>query len=433
MDLHLPIKPFPHEIELRNALRRGGETEMKAVSAKIYKTHLEPVRSFMAAVEIFIRVCFQIDEVKKRAMGIKSPTFKSNRIQTAVGNHLLSGKVFTNFDLNLVQAFKEMVEKSGFSDAKWITVKIMNLIVRMQHVLNTEHFISSLAIDYDTSESSIESLRRDIREVMDRLLELRRYGIKSSFLPYGLRSAWVMWDFKDFVEGLSGIPRNNQISVIGMAQTASQISDLKPIIEDQKGSIQGLALPFDCSFVWTMDREGELNLDCELGVIPVRNIFTRKNKELQYEVVRGKLVSHLYDLIVPVSIVTPNDVSGRIIHPKKRFELITIKPKSPIQDLFLPRIRQIENVDSVRIELEKEFEAADQETAERRKIRQHEVVAHIRKLPRGHKPSLLARQKAIEDFGIVLGENETYVRKHIRGSGDMVRGHRAKKRQTGST
>jgi hypothetical protein len=109
---------------------------------------------------------------------------------------------------------------------------------------------------------------------------------------------------------------------------------------------------------------------------------------------------------------------------QRLLQRITKKRQLPITpDLILPRIRILENINKLVEQTALEVEQAEEETA-RRSMRQHDVVEHIRKLPIGKHPSAQAKQLALEKFGIVLGDNETFVRKHHRGKGEEIHMHR---------
>ena len=99
-------------------------------------------------------------------------------------------------------------------------------------------------------------------------------------------------------------------------------------------------------------------------------------------------------------------------------------------DLIVPRLRSLENVDQLVRELEQEIEQADAETVERakRELRRHEVIYHVRRLPKGKHPTAEARARA-EKYNIVLADNETFVKPHERGKGNLEPvAHRAKAR-----
>jgi hypothetical protein len=150
---------------------------------------------------------------------------------------------------------------------------------------------------------------------------------------------------------------------------------------------------------------------------------------LHYQAIRVRLVYHLYDLIVPVAKLAtlPSEHMQKAGILRRLMGGLSKAEKNPVADLIIPRMRILEDrlslVEAIEVEVEE-----SRIVTETRSIRKHNVVDFIRPLPNGHRPSPAARKRAFEAFGIVLGDNETYVRKHERGSGDAITAHEAKRR-----
>jgi hypothetical protein len=210
-------------------------------------------------------------------------------------------------------------------------------------------------------------------------------------------------------------------------------TDLRPVHEQRHlvkdAYSQEVKLSFDSYGLWTVDSKGELDLSFGMEIAPIRRFYEDAGKGHFYQMIRLGLAIKLFELMVPLEIL--KKVPGAGIVASVRDIVAKMVPKlSPIRDLFTPRFRVLEDQNAVLQAMEEELERADQETA-RRNLRKHEVINHIRRLPQGHHPSPQARHLAMEELGVELAENETYVRKHVRGkdeNGEITSHHQRERR-----
>lgn len=309
---------------------------------------------------------------------------------------------------------------------------------------NLDRFIESLAFQgspemMERMLSEIPDIQELLRDGMEELLHLRRYGIKFSFFQDGILhrpdQAWVFADFHDIVPYLPmALRADHPLTLVSLADRQS-ITDLR-FIETQEETagwrVRGFKFSFRKFFSFTMDRRAEFDLSpIGTGAMPMRPIFAASGKEVFYEMLRFAHFMRIYDLVVPLEVVKTlpalpsGGTLGRLINLVKRKKIVT-------PDLLLPRLRHLESPKELMEELEREIEKADEETIRRAResVRQHEVVAHIRRLPDGYRPTTRARQLAKDTFGIELENNETFVRKHERGAGEQIGAHRAKQRNS---
>lgn len=427
------IMNFPSAQRLARVIRSRGKSEsILSIAEVIYSQHLQGLDPFRGAVRFYLDVCYTIDKIKIRTIGVNAPTDVSNAVQLAVGSLLAKHSRWDNADLDwLGISFESFRANSDFL-TEWGFVKLRILHNTMQHLRATRELSGSLNLPtsiIESAESQYDSVEVHIAEVMAQLLDLRRYGVKSSFTQNGFlpssNAAWVMWDYRDFQQMLGGLYAKDRIAVVSLSTAADQIKDIRPERIEPNGSSSGVVLNFPASFFWSLDTSAELKVSLNNDHLSVREIFEKDSKSIQYQALRLQLLYHLYDLVVPVAKLatlptTQGIKQGRL---SKLVGLLSGSKKDPVVDLILPRIKLLEDRQSLHEAAEREVEDSETSTL-RRSVRRHGVTDFIRPLPKGHKPSARARQLAFEAFGIVLSENETYVRRHSRGNGDVITAHR---------
>ncbi len=430
------ILQFPHKFRLARVIRtRGGKEGVLPVAKAIYDTHLKHIRPFRAMIPFFLNVCYTVDKIKIETIGHDAPTDVSNKAQMAIGHQLIMDTEWDSRDIEWLNETYSLFESTSDHMSRWGATKLLLMMNAMQHIESTRHLAVQRAPLTDDQlrlvESEYESTESHIQEVMERLMELRRYGVKSSFTKQGFvpnaNNAWVMWDFRDFGQPF-GISQKGLIAEVALATEASQIKTLalEPMSKEHTDS-HGYTLPFPAAFLWTMTERAEFDIALGLGSLPVREIFRRANGDVLYQAVRLQLVNHLYDLVVPVAKLAtlptaPTLKAGPLAKLKTALGLVE---RSPVVNLMLPRLRLLEDRLGVVQALEREIVDGAEETIRRAK-RRHDVEDFIRPLPKGHRPSALARERAFKAFGIELADNETYVKAHKRGKGEEITAHRAK-------
>lgn len=429
---------FPHKLRLARVIRTRADKEgVLSIAKAIYETHLKGIGNFRSAIPVFLNVCYTIDLAKVEAIGRNAPTDISNRVQLAVGHLLLLDTQWDEKDANWLNDEYSVFEAHSDHSSRWGATKLAVLYNAMTHIMGTRWFADASNImltdeQVRLAESEFENIKAHIREMMERLMELRRYGVKASFTRQGFipqsNQAWVMWDFRDFAGPLN-ISQKDTIAQVAFATEASQIKNLR--LEASRSDhveMLGFALPFPASFGWTMGRDGRLDISHTTSSLPVEDIFRSRGKELLYQAVQMRLMYHLYDLIVPVAKLAtlPSMPTLKAGHLRRITNALGLLKKDPVVDLYLPRLRLIEDRKEIVEALEQEIEQSVEET-KRASKRRHDVEDFIRPLPKGHRPSATARALAREAFGIELPDNKTYVRRHERGKGEKITAHRAVK------
>ncbi|XOU94145.1 MAG: hypothetical protein ACNFW9_04845 [Candidatus Kerfeldbacteria bacterium] len=421
---------------------RASVDKILTLSESIYKRFMFG-KNFDDSLQTFLGLCYSIDQAKIKAIGFKATTVMSNPIIRALAYQ---------FALDITEADKaEKQLKTTIGEIKdsedkrtvWFYPKLLILKQAIEQTRQTRSYVNGLKIPAglhlrDTIESSITEIDRYMIEMMEKLREIRKYGVKPSFFELqkmtSPNDAWVFWGYRDFMgKTFPGGPAtsDNYVAQIALAGKRGLI-DLRPQYHHETGvgstEVNWVKLPFDGKFVWSMNWQGNLDLTAGFDQSLVRRIFEQEGRELEYHALRMQLMFCLYDLIAPIEVVAtiPSITGPKPTWSERAINVVTRKKLSSISDLVVPRIRSLDNMSRINDMLSREVEEGVQETERRMSIkRRHEVTEHIRRLPEGHKASPAARLLAFEEFGIELQEGETFVVKHKRGKGDKITSHRA--------
>jgi len=428
---------------VRSATYQSGS--LQRLAQRIFDHYLKGV-AFELALQRYIDLCWTIDGVKTATIGVSGPIQRSNTLMQAIAMIFARESYLSEGQLSTI---KELVGSlDGVSGLPtWFLPKLQTLRDNVIRAQEADWLASSLSIDPRFGAKALEYIQekssetaKQATEMVHELAVLRKYGVKSSFFQDGMlhdpSDAWVFMDFhevgvltSDWKEFRGSLP----LALVALSERSSLTKIAAEAFDQRRGmsQVHGVHLSFDARISMTLDSEGELDVSSSgIDLMPLRSFFAYRGNEAYYEVLRYAQALRLYDLVVPLAIVekmpqplVPKGTLERIKNILKRKRLIN-------PDLIIPRLRALENVDELVRELEIEIEQADKETAERAKheLARHDVIHHIRRLPKGKHPTMEARERAAE-YGIVLADNETFVKPHARGKGELVaKIHRAKAR-----
>lgn len=405
---------------------------LKRLARDIYERYVKNA-DFDRALQAYINTCYTIDGIKVGTTGKSAPTNRSNMLMQAIAANLALEMDRVEKNMATLKSTMEL-SASGSQVATWFYAKLASLenfageADRAQR-LATQFFVHSTAGNWakEMIEKHAAQAAKDATDMIHELATLRKYGVKNSFFQDGMMhdpsQAWVFMDFyelrKLIADWADFMPQ--QFAFIGLSDKDSlgQIG-AKPIerVVGQSVSV-GAQTSFPAHAFMALDTEGEMDASYGLGFMPVRGFFECYNNVALYEYLRFVQALRLYDLVVPITTVEKMPrppIEGGLLNKIKN----VLKKKHLLNpDLYLPRIRSLDNVDLLLRELETEIERADADTTKRlREVSRHEVIWHIRRLPQGKRPTPEARKRA-QEHGIVLAENETYVRPHERGKGEL--------------
>ncbi len=425
-------RPIPHLASrrfLRELLKRPSvpHAELKTVAESIVREHIRG-ETFLDKLQAYVNVCESIDDAKVKVGGHEFVSVVGNGLMQFIAGLVTADVRFTDADIVLTNELAEKVRAEW--EWSWMYPKLAYLARGMSSRLRAEWLARSLHLDpalfalLERLEKALGTdIDRQIDEIVEALHEHRDYGIKPAVFGNGIKPrpehVWLVTDAMD--------TRRPQMDLLGyhddllawffltekkyIANTESQVQQI-PLA--QKGAYIELLGPDVSSHVgWLMDRHGHFSLD-QNRLLPAHDVFRREKKEREFSILRLMSVVQLYDLTVPIKVVRrmPKLPDGGLI---SRF-----LGKDPVSEvlnptLLIPRIKELFGNRAALLEsLLQEVEASVAAT-ERRSLRRHECVGHVRELPAGRRATPEAIERAREE-GIRLQPNETFVRKHERGS-----------------
>ncbi|MDB5176321.1 MAG: hypothetical protein JWM81_1179 [Candidatus Saccharibacteria bacterium] len=194
------------------------------------------------------------------------------------------------------------------------------------------------------------------------------------------------------------------------------------------------AVAAHANLLLAIDSKGELHAGLTLGVdaMPLRDLFEQEGRSAEYEFLRTRVLSELFDTIAPATIVKRlNTETTDARQPGKEHE-----PSDVVYTMPLARIRYDYLQANIGGKIKKDFDDAleqekDHLQSELHHLRLHDVTSHLRRIPDTASPSERAigfsKQAYGEDY--IIPEGYTFVRKHERGSEEYGRvlGHNAVK------
>lgn len=411
--------------------------KMKKVAQEIADTFLRD-HDFSTSLDTYVRgVCFAINGLKIRTVGMAADGTASNTLLQLVAAHWIGGTGVTNRDREVALGVADALLRGP--ETSWYHPKVYSVGQLVHQKLQTE-WIARNFRPPEEAYAAMDSLRASgfrlddfNRALLQALHERRKYGVKPAYFQDGFihqpEQAWV---------------------ILGMEDVSDERMDPLGLVDDcmawfllaRKDELQSLALchrtdgvgvrraspQFRSYASWFFQRDGQLTLSSS-GLLPARDIFVAEGKEEEFSLITLIQLMRLYDLTVPLRIVgrvpgmPPQPVHlGRPQGDAERIRRL-LDPR-----LLLPRLRELTE-DPQRATQEFETESAQDEERTLRRIRRHVCIGHARVLPMGRHASPRAQALAAAD-GVTLEPNETYVKKHERGVGDVPLGtHRAVRRK----
>jgi hypothetical protein len=439
----IPNFRFKFDLQILLRTQAYNLSNLQDLAKRIFEAYLRD-KDFKIAMQVYLDVCYTIDDIKVATLGRSATTLRSNALMQATA--MIFARDTTNVrgqidQLGNIDAYIDFAKTSS-GLAAWFFPKLEILRGSIRNAQSADWLGESIVM-----HPFFSGLANDIafeakhyaEEMAHELAVLRKYGVKSSYFQDGMihapSQAWVFIDFHelDFANAeRNSLGVTSALAFIGLAEK----KDLKTIgfssINENSsiGRVQGARPSFPSIASMCIDIEGELDASFGWGLMPLRPFFARYNNEAGYELLRFAQVLRLYDLTVPEWIVStmpqpriPRGPLGwlqSLVSRKKKFNL----------DLIVPRLRTLENIDRLAHDLEREIEQAETETRARakRESPHQNVIWHIRRLPQGKSHTVEAATRAAE-YGIVLAAHETFVRPHERGKGKEEKGiHRARTR-----
>jgi hypothetical protein len=399
------------------------------LAAKLFNRFAKhEVLSITEAVQFIMDMSFTIDRVKIDNFGYVHSTLVSNNLIMSFVDRVAIQSALFDYDPETMQNIINFMKVHN----GWMVPKLIHFRKSLDYLAYVCWWVAQLKIPnareiYRGIFDEMPGMKTAAKETMENLNILRRYGIKNCFFRDGLLheedECWAIYDFNDLrrifdesaYQVFSKKDRYLAMMCLSIAKEGVSPSISREINKAEEWFSVNATLPMGTKFILTIDRVGELWIHLGYFDQPLRKIFELNKLRYEYELIRLYFIARLFDLTVPVKVVRempPLPTVKRDVEQKPA----VLKPRPIItSELIIPRIKKIRETPELMRFLEEELGESEVET-QKRALRRHIVINHIRQLTEGYHSSQEARERAWKELGIVLGDNETYVRKHERGN-----------------
>ena len=316
------------------------------------------------------------------------------------------------------EAIDDIREKVDVEDDDFTFVRAHHSIVRLRNALTkldeTKH---SVQVAYPTTDSfettEGSEVEKNARLLTSEAMSHRKYGTKPAYIEASIGGSWVFYDGEDYKR------KFNLSETASVAAVVYHVKETKP--KDLRIGLRETQIEYGMKAYEVVGGLGEMDSDMELYIMQDGSITTDRHgindlavvfrdKPSVSHQIKAEISSNFYDLSMPIS-------RSRQARNFPSFTQDEREDFDPIKDLLMPRIKSIND--------EKPAPENDDNT---RIIREHDVTWFVRTLPNGWHASSEAVEEASKR-GIILEENETFVREHTRGnSGERVFGYHAVRR-----
>ncbi len=382
----------------------------------------------------FTAYCLAVSDKSLLCMS-ESPIGENSVVETNLAQ--ISDQLIAQFNIrNPIFGYLTPLQ-AGFVKTKYRNLFSLSSMTRWIH--------ECMPLMQTAPEVTAEELRHWAEQntrLTKQIQKIRKHGIASIVFPTDELIPGTEAVYEDFSKADSGLMGEHPLAYVRLVSaqnTEAEKFQFEPkVLTDDKDFGMITATGY---FVLSIDHNGELFVGTapQTNSIPMRRLFMSKNVQIplevsgvdplqvQYEHLRTVLLSHLFDSILPATIV--NEIHAQA--PQPRAEIQLHDPTDIVTRMLLPRIRYLESKksreitneiklatqneqDSIRAELEQQ--AADGEFISSKRL--HEVPAFTRPLPKHSRgPSERAKRLSKECFGedYELPPGRTFVKKHDRG------------------
>lgn len=247
--------------------------------------------------------------------------------------------------------------------------------------------------------------------------ECRRYGVKPCIMQDGIMHLPDdVWVFLDGFDELGKLPAEYQEGLrlpLAITHLAGQ-KDVKSLESQvsRQGHAAALSPSYDRSMAVSVQLDGTLTIDSEMGLYPLQRIFEEAGRSEVFEMFRLVHLMRLSDLIVPEIVRRQYQAPHWPTQPRNKSAQRAYRQalSGQLRELIIPRVRLLDDVEMITRaqegELIEDMTFTDQ-LQEQRTL--GPMVGHFRRLPRGHKASPQACTLALEERGMFPPEGMTYV------------------------
>jgi hypothetical protein len=437
--LGLSGKPMTLRSEqlMRHALRTNAVdiVSVKSVAANIYRYEMAGDSSVIDQANHLLSISLDSLEIKKDVLGAQA-TYGPNAKLGVNGLivHALIAEIVTHSnhtwgDLDtiggVVNEVTPLVDHHAHNILTLLHRTMRSAIELRTYAERIRPNVKATEIAMALFEKSGYSLAEANDELARDLTSMRRYGVKPAYFQDGLlHASHEAWGILPPPEEMRG-----GVTAVTFLANRASLTDLEYHTGNLVAGNKSFEVKVENLLAMVIDPQGNLSQGYSYLGMSTEEILRGIGLGDTYQLIRTIQLMRLYDLVVPIETIVRVPEWPQLETGSKLTRMIK-KAKSLTPTLIIPRLKMLENMSGLMEQLEREVEQAQTSTDARTRaeLRRHGVVGHIRILPPGRKATPTAVQRAKEELGIVLADNETYVKPHKRGNGDEIRSHRARKR-----
>lgn len=376
-------------------------------------------KSPRAKIVAYLNVLSAIDQIKIGTIGVRSSTATTNgiadylriMIASELPNKPITQQLLSVFNQTFEHAEEFEPEKELY---EWLHTKVRLLEVSFQRQANVIGIAERYDANLPESEYEIETLTRYATLLTKDAMNHRKYGTKPAYTEASIGGSWMFYDGMDWKKMVNkgvrnhGVKQYDDIAAVVLHSPHKDLTSLSAGVEYNANGIgifTGGLSSAETDLQMYINKDGSMSLD-PYGIQDVGLLGIAKAQELA---LRAEISSNFYDLSVPIYKNRPD---------RNSFNSFTNTQKetfNPIQDLLIPRIRYIGE------------DPTQGQSDIVRTVRAHDVTWFVRVLPSGWHASPESQAQAAE-YGIVLADNETFVRSHVRGENNKVMAYHAIRR-----
>lgn len=374
----------------------------------------------------YLHACNQSDTVKTGTVGHGNGVPALNQIHEyaadVVAETLPDTENVRKMFTVLLDTISEARQKEPFNQQSygWLLAKLARLRSKYVMICDMKRLAGDFYPGSDDGEVMPQAVDEQIALLTSESMKQRKYGTKPAYTEASIGGSWVFYDGFDYNEQLKSATKNtrlHQFAAIIFHSPHRDLKDLRLTTESielggggQLSFMSGAIAAAEPDFGIYIGLDGSMTLDPE-GILTLDVIL--KDKPNAAKLLKAEIASNFYDLSMPLyDNALPKPPTYASLPPRKKTEF------NPIEQLLVPRIRFLHQKPST------------SRSDVSREVREHDVTWYVRPLPAGWHASPDAIAKAAA-MGIELGENETFVKAHKRGSDNKVLGYHAVRRMSG--
>ena len=393
-------------------------------------------RTLDQRISLFCRLCLTIDL-------LVGANYHDNAwyLMRAVTDFWAFSGTLSESDAKYIEVLSDQHNTTHAGSWYGVKLKMLALSVGHNHQLHSRiDMVTSRMSTYTNQRFShflleaIDSVKGESNALLQAIRKYQAYGVKNCYFQDGIfttpQEVWIVSNYEDLLTEGSLTSAHSALDeylcLMGLGPRSGISQGIGFELLEKQNHFQKCQMTCETSFAFHLRRDGELDFSTS-GTVPLRDRFQGQEASISYEILRLTSLLHLHDLVVPLEIVlqspplptTTNQGVLADVPVARAFRANKLLDPT----LVLRRIRLLEqHNDQISNMLEREIEEAanSDEHSTRRTMREHGVIWTTRRLPKGHKPSFEARERAKEYLDRPLADNETFVSAHTRGSGERI-------------